>query len=163
MRAKSVLLKHDVELMTQTNSTSSASLIYSLLNQTGYYDLAISIALKFKLDLTPMFESVATRCFQLANLHSNASSSSGSNNSIAKSSEWLQYNTLPLTSRDVVDSAWKLLESYLQNFDSRETNFVHHKDVASRLLSLDRRVKLPQWLVNSYKVRTKGLRKKKHF
>ncbi|KJE89139.1 nucleoporin [Capsaspora owczarzaki ATCC 30864] len=141
------LLQHNPELATAMAGISpSPNTVFSLLLQTGFYDTAVALATKFSINLVPLFESLASRCANLA-----AASTKPSQLTSHKLVEWLQHNILSLVSRDATDSAWRLLQSYLDAFDSADTNYEYHRAVVHRLLAIDRRIKLPQWLIMSAK------------
>lgn len=48
------------------------------------------------------------------------------------------------------DEAWRLLSSYLERYPSQ--NSLYHRCVINKLLAHG--IPLPNWLINSYKVRT---------
>ena len=48
-------------------------------------------------------------------------------------------------------SAWRMLKKYLKQYDPVHVNG-YRKAVAHKILSLDNRIKLPKWLVESFKV-----------
>jgi hypothetical protein len=50
-------------------------------------------------------------------------------------------------------ACWQLLERYLQRYDTPDTNFKYHLVVVDKILSTDPRIKLPLWLVASFKVK----------
>lgn len=55
-----------------------------------------------------------------------------------------------LFSRSATDEAWRLLSSYLERYPSQ--NSLYHRCVINKLLAHG--IPLPNWLINSYKVRT---------
>lgn len=52
--------------------------------------------------------------------------------------------------RSATDEAWRLLSSYLERYPSQ--NSLYHRCVINKLLAHG--IPLPNWLINSYKVRT---------
>eukprot|EP01104_Vermistella_antarctica_P015902 TRINITY_DN531_c0_g1_i1.p1 TRINITY_DN531_c0_g1~~TRINITY_DN531_c0_g1_i1.p1 ORF type:complete len:1764 (+),score=372.22 TRINITY_DN531_c0_g1_i1:203-5494(+) len=51
-------------------------------------------------------------------------------------------------SNDQASAAWRLLQSYVEKFDSRHTNFSFALSTADRILSTDRGLRLPSWLLS---------------
>lgn len=49
------------------------------------------------------------------------------------------------------NSLWSVIEENLNKYDSASTNYQYHVNVAEKILSTDSRIKLPTWLIVSFK------------
>jgi len=50
------------------------------------------------------------------------------------------------------DLCEQMLQRFLRQYDSAATNFEYHLLVAKRIFTIDRRIRLPKWLVGSFEV-----------
>ncbi|PIK52025.1 putative nuclear pore complex protein [Apostichopus japonicus] len=109
--------------------------------RAGLFDCAIEVCQSFKLKLTPVFESLASKCVRV--------SRSGAN---SKTWRWLSANTPAKLhcskESSPADLAWDLLKVYLTRHH-RPGDSAYYKVVTSKLLSLG--FSLPQWLIKSLK------------
>ncbi|PIK41830.1 putative nuclear pore complex protein [Apostichopus japonicus] len=109
--------------------------------RAGLFDCAIEVCQSFKLKLTPVFESLASKCVRV--------SRSGAN---SKTWRWLSANTPAKLhcskESSPADLAWDLLKVYLTRHQ-RPGDSAYYKVVTSKLLSLG--FSLPQWLIKSLK------------
>ncbi|KAK3101041.1 hypothetical protein FSP39_000503 [Pinctada imbricata] len=148
VNARLKLLQIDNSQTVPSGPTPNPDEMVGLLVNSGMYDQAILVCKSFGLKLSPVFESLALRCVNLAK---------GSiNNSVADSAllsqawDWLQENavTLPsITESSATDTAWALLQHYLEM--NEDSTAQYHRCVVIKLLSHG--FPIPSWLVNSYK------------
>ncbi|XP_066602662.1 nuclear pore complex protein Nup160 homolog [Prorops nasuta] len=114
-----------------------------LLSSAGLYTTALHLCDKFKLNKSPILESLAFQCIMLSQ-HEKADCSRW---------DWLSQNDIfdiGITNSNVTNSTWKLLE-YLTLHHEKEGQTELHKIVAKKLLQSA--AFLPQWLLMSYKQR----------
>merc|ERR1712226_1437492 len=120
----------------------SAAETVGLLAQSGLFDIAFSVAVKFKLSFRNIFESLAAKCAQLVN---------DKPSELDERWKWLTYNELStsqvITSKNATDQAFHLLQTYLKKFQKNNSS-VHYKAVASKFLSMG--CELPSWLIQLY-------------
>ncbi|XP_022094945.1 nuclear pore complex protein Nup160-like isoform X2 [Acanthaster planci] len=140
--ARLKLANHDPEsIHSSMGPMLSADETVSLLVQSGLFDVACAVCKTFQLDLTPVFEGLATKCVKL--------SLNGLNETAWK---WLSMNDLgtlhPSRELGPADLAWQLLKQYLEKHD-RVGDHTHYKCVINKLLSLG--YHLPTWLLLAYK------------
>lgn len=57
------------------------------------------------------------------------------------------------------DRAWQVIKSFLDLHDGPDTGYAYRRCVVDKLLHMDRFLKLPLWLMNSFKVRRRKERK----
>lgn len=139
-RARLTLVQHHPPSAAVAGSTSAPELVL-LLVQTGLFDCALSLSRIFKLDLSPIFDTLTFKCIQLQ---------IGGDEPQAEAWSWLAANQLSVVNTkesSATDEAWRLLASYLDKYPS--TNGQHHRHVIHKLLSHG--VPLPDWLLQSYK------------
>ncbi|XP_038053213.1 nuclear pore complex protein Nup160-like isoform X2 [Patiria miniata] len=140
--ARLKLANHDPESVhTSMGPILSADETISFLVQAGLFDAACAVCKTFKLDLTPVFEGLATKCVKL------------SLNGLSETAwKWLSVNDLgtlhPSRELGPADLAWQLLKRYLEKHD-KVGDHTHYKCVINKLLSLG--YHLPIWLVSDYK------------
>lgn len=122
----------------------SAAETVGLLAQFGLFDTAFSVALKFKLSLKNIFESLSAKCAQLVKYKPNE---------LDNRWKWLTYNELGtsqiLTAKNSTDQAFHLLQIYLKKFQENNSS-VYLKAVSSKFLSLG--CTLPAWLIQLYEL-----------
>ncbi|KAI8808003.1 hypothetical protein BJ742DRAFT_810447 [Cladochytrium replicatum] len=112
------------------------------------YNKALSLALLFKADLTSIFEAVASKCVEL-------SAADNSSRTAVESSWFSAEESLSSTAVESGAStrAWRLLQIYLENHDTKERGYGYHRAAVERILQLNRKVELPPWLVEVYKAK----------
>ncbi|KAK5615712.1 hypothetical protein CRENBAI_023015 [Crenichthys baileyi] len=139
-RARLTLAQHHPPSAAIAGSVSAPELVL-LLAQTGLFDSALSLSRIFKLDLSPVFDTLTFKCIQLQ---------SGGEEHQSEAWSWLAANQLSVVNTkesSATDEAWRLLASYLDRYPS--TNGQHHHHVIHKLLSHG--IPLPDWLLQSYK------------
>ncbi|KAK9767716.1 hypothetical protein K7432_002282 [Basidiobolus ranarum] len=117
--------------------------IVTLFVQAGMYDMAISTAVTFKMDLTHIFESLTFKCIQLVD-HDRLDKPIDDNDMI------LVNDGMATWDGSVSDRTWKLLSKYLKQHDSSATCFKYYKCVIERFLSSTSEMVLPPWLAQTY-------------
>ncbi|KAM4554114.1 nuclear pore complex protein Nup160 [Fundulus diaphanus] len=139
-RARLTLAQHHPPSAAIAGGASAQELV-QLLVQTGLFDSALSLSRIFKLDLSPIFDTLTFKCIQLQ---------SGGEEPQSEAWSWLAANQLSVVNTkesSATDEAWRLLASYLDRYPS--TNGQHHRHVIHKLLSHG--IPLPDWLLKSYK------------
>uniref|UniRef100_A0A3Q2PVR1 Nucleoporin 160 n=1 Tax=Fundulus heteroclitus TaxID=8078 RepID=A0A3Q2PVR1_FUNHE len=139
-RARLTLAQHHPPSAAIAGGASAQELVH-LLVQTGLFDSALSLSRIFKLDLSPIFDTLTFKCIQLQ---------SGGEEPQSEAWSWLAANQLSVVNTkesSATDEAWRLLASYLDRYPS--TNGQHHRHVIHKLLSHG--IPLPDWLLKSYK------------
>ena len=125
----------------------SAEDTLSLLTQVGSYDTAFSFAIIFRLPIEGIFGDLVMKCV----------TNSGNEAALLKREELrplVVWSDTMLSSADGKESErmWKLLQCYLGKFDSEVTQFRYHKLVVEKILSSERGVSLPTWILRPYKL-----------
>lgn len=121
-----------------------------LLTQIGSYDTAFSFAKTFDLDLDGIFEDITGKCVE----------NTGNEGVLLRREDRLRpmvvWSDTMLSAHDGRQSErlWKLLQLYLERFDTEATLYRYHKLVVEKILSSEREVQLPSWLILPYRLAT---------
>jgi len=113
--------------------------ILILLVQNGLFDDAFSVALHFQLDMSIIFSTLTKVIIQIQNPPYSKE---------LLSEEWI--SSLPTNYGNLNITLWLTLKEYLEKYD-KETHYKYHISVAEKILSMDRRAKLPLWLLDDFK------------
>lgn len=121
--------------------------ILSLLTDIGSYDTAFSFAQTFKFGLEKIFDNLAMKCVN----------NTGNEAALERREEirpLVIWSDTMLSASDGKESErlWKLLQRYLEKFDSEATQHRYRKLVVEKILSSERDVRLPTWILQPYKV-----------
>lgn len=109
----------------------------ALFSQTGSFDAALQTALVLQIDMSNVFEHIAIRCVHLSQDRGSAQSASEA---------WLMRDeNASRWDGTLASKAWRLLEQYLDRYDSSGE---YRKRVLDVIMDEDRRTRLPKWLVS---------------
>jgi len=114
------------------------------LTMEHHYDLAIKIATQWNLDKSPILVALATTYTKMVHDIRPAS---------GDFQDYIRHNdisNLPVSNASTTEIALRLLESYLKRLEKPNDSTLH-RDVAMEILAYE--VALPQWLIDSYKIR----------
>ncbi|KXS10451.1 hypothetical protein M427DRAFT_476645 [Gonapodya prolifera JEL478] len=118
------------------------------------FDRAIVTANAFAIDLSNVFRSIAERCVSFT--ASERLRRPVSEDQVIIVSQGVS----PYIPTDITDGAskraWKLLEVYLDKFDSSATGFPYHRAVLEKILETDASVDIPAWILRIYKGPERG-------
>jgi hypothetical protein len=117
--------------------------VYTQLVNAGYFDKAITLATKYGFDLINMLEVLTKRCVLLQQGVVPSSHFGRELLEVHFDDDWTVGGGLAA-------SCWCMLKKYLKEYDPRHVKG-YQKAVAYKILSMDNRIKLPKWLVQSFK------------
>lgn len=123
------------------NIGPSAFDVFTQLVDAGFFDKAITLAVKYSFNLSVVFEVLTKRCVLL---QQHVGFSAGGSQGLHFDEDWSGGGG------GLATSAWRMLKKYLKQYDPVHVNG-YRKAVAHKILSLDNRIKLPKWLVESFK------------
>jgi len=138
---------------------------FTLLIQDGFYQTALNVAKAFKFmdELHLFFETLTKKCLQLQSRSTEIDMESEEdkywlealNEDYLTTTKEVGKTTLRWDCFDLYgpEAGWKMLENFLENYDTSKTNYQYRVRVAEKILSTDDRIKLPTWLVNSFKAK----------
>jgi nuclear pore complex protein Nup160 len=150
-----------MEKMADTaGSSTTPDEAVGLLVQRGLFDLALSTAASLKVDMTPLFQSLARRCVELSRMSDIAryvphlaELEDGLTSSDLSSASFLHAS--PITSRlrgSPSSLALRYLQISLERHDSKKTNYKYRQVVADTLFEMnaDKSTgwEMPGWLVH---------------
>jgi len=121
----------------------------TLLTQIGSYDTAFTFAEIFGLDCEVIFEDLTGKCVE----------NTGNEDSLLRGEDIrpvVVWSDTMLSAYDGKQSErlWKLLQRYLAKFDLETAGYRHHRLVIEKILSAERDVQLPSWLLLPYRLQT---------
>jgi len=119
--------------------------LVELLARMGLYDTAFSLASAFDQDLSPIFSDLVLKYLKF------------SDQGLLSDQ---QRTSIPIVWTDTIVSPYEsadrrldlLLQKYLELYDSAKTHFSYHKVVVEKLLSSEKQISLPNWLLKPYTI-----------
>ena len=135
------------------NKLQQVAEVVDALLLNGSIQTAVSLALRFQIELIPVFRRLALICVKLqispnrAQVPFDNRDLPGLAFSVSESGSFVQTNRH--LSR--CDQAWNYLQRLLIQHDTQETNFEYRLVVAEAILEANSRMVLPMWLVNEIK------------
>jgi hypothetical protein len=139
--------------------------VYTQLVDAGFFDKAITLATKYGFSLGTVFEVLTKRCVLLQQHVDFPASTYGFLpfyfyfNGVSQPFIIFSLYLFSQVHFDedwtggggLATSSWRMLKKYLKQYDPVHVNG-YKKTVAHKILSLNNRMKLPKWLVESFKV-----------
>ncbi|KAJ7638443.1 nucleoporin Nup120/160-domain-containing protein [Roridomyces roridus] len=109
------------------------------LAQSNRFNLGMATASSLDVDMTDLFAHLATQCLRL----------SRNPDSVEDSSDWLLTDKVSSWSGSQADRAWRYLRQSLERHDGPQTDYKYTKITLETILSLQRTLPPPPWLIHS--------------
>jgi hypothetical protein len=111
--------------------------VFNLLVENGFYETALSLGKLKDHTLDNVFQHLTQQCLD---------QQSKPGFIMHRTEEWAE----AVREYAPNQQAWYLLEQYLNQYDSSQTNYRYHRTAVETIFSKDARIQIPVWLKKSY-------------
>lgn len=139
LRAQVDIIKREPSVIASPDFLISPTLIVMRLAHANLYTQAMATARSLKIDMTDLFSHLTNQCVRLTREPNLVMQQD--------TSDWLLTDKVSTWANTPADRGWRYLRQSLERHDNAETDWRYAKSTLETILSLDRTLPPPPWLI----------------